>query len=61
MTIADFKRRSINLDDGSYNRGKLLARKKVISLSALLRLLIYAAYEQQEEISQQPDVGRSCS
>jgi hypothetical protein len=35
-----FKRRSINLDENSYQRGKLLAREKAVSLSALLRILI---------------------
>jgi hypothetical protein len=39
-----YKRRSINLDDKSYKRGKLLAKSQTVSLSALLRLLINGAY-----------------
>ena len=39
-----FKRRSINLDENSYQRGKLLAQEKAVSLSALLRILISDAY-----------------
>jgi hypothetical protein len=34
------------LDDETYTRGRLLARSKTVSLSALLRLLINGAYEQ---------------
>ena len=46
MTSTTYKRRSINLDDRTYKRGKLLAKSQTVSLSALLRLLINGAYEQ---------------
>ena len=46
MTSTIYKRRSINLDDRTYSRGKLLAKSQTVSLSALLRLLINGAYEQ---------------
>jgi hypothetical protein len=44
MTSTIYKRRSINLDDRTYKRGKLLAKSQTVSLSALLRLLINGAY-----------------
>jgi hypothetical protein len=44
MSSTIYKRRSINLDDKTYKRGKLLAESKTVSLSALLRLLINGAY-----------------
>jgi hypothetical protein len=50
-----YKRRSINLDDKTYKRGKLLAKNQTVSLSALLRLLINGAYEQFPEIARQQD------
>ena len=46
MTITIFRRRSINLDDRTHERGKLLAKNKAVSLSALLRLIINEAYKQ---------------
>jgi hypothetical protein len=55
MTSTIYKRRSINLDDGTYSWGKLLAKSQTVSLSALLRLLINGAYEQFPEIAQQQD------
>ena len=60
MTSTIYKRRSINLDDRTYKRGKLLAKSQTVSLSALLRLLINGAYEQFPEISGQQDSSRSC-
>jgi hypothetical protein len=58
MTSTIYKRRSINLDDRTYSRGKLLAKSQTVSLSALLRLLINGAYEQSPGIAQQQDGGR---
>jgi len=55
-----FKRRSINLDENSYQRGKLLAQEKALSLSALLRILINDAYHCHVNIRQQQDGSRSC-
>jgi hypothetical protein len=60
MTITIYKRRSINLDDRTYERAQLLAKSQTVSLSALLRLLINGAYEQFPEIAQQQDGSRSC-
>jgi hypothetical protein len=51
-----YKRRSINLDDETYKRGRLLAKSQTVSLSALLRLLINGTYEQCRDIIQQQDV-----
>ena len=55
-----YKRRSINLDDRTYKRGKLLAKSQTVSLSALIRLLINGAYEQYPDLLQQQDGSRSC-
>ena len=60
MTSTIYKRRSINLDDRTYTRGKLLAKSQTVSLSALLRLLINRAYEQFPGIARQQDGSRSC-
>jgi hypothetical protein len=60
MTISQFKRYSINLDNSSYDRGKLLARKKALSLSALLRVFINDAYDRHIEHQRQQDGSRSC-
>ena len=60
MTSTIYKRRSINLDDRTYKRGKLLAKSQTVSLSALLRLLINGAYEQFPEIAPQQDGSRPC-
>ena len=46
MASTTYKRRSINLDDRTYKRGKLLAKSQTVSLSALLRMLINGAYGQ---------------
>jgi hypothetical protein len=51
-----YKRRSINLDDETYKRGRVLAKSQTVSLSALLRLLINGTYEQCPDIIQQQDV-----
>jgi hypothetical protein len=53
MTITMFK---INLDDKTSKRRKLLAKRRGVSLSALLRLIINEAYEQWG----QQDGSRSC-
>ena len=60
MSSTIYKRRSINLDDKTYKRGKLLAKSQTVSLSALLRLLINGAYEQYPDLLQQQDGSRSC-
>jgi hypothetical protein len=60
MASTTYKRRSINLDDKTYKRGKLLAKGQTVSLSALLRLLINGAYEQFRGIARQQDGSRSC-
>jgi hypothetical protein len=60
MTCTIYKRRSINLDDRTYERAQLLAKSQTVSLSAMLRLLINGAYEQFPEIAQQQDGSRSC-
>jgi hypothetical protein len=60
MNSTIYKRRSINLDDRTYKRGKLLAKSQTVSLSALLRLLINGAYEQCPDILQQQDGSPSC-
>ena len=44
MTEPIYKRRSINFDDKTYKIGKLLAKNKAVSLSALVRLMINDAY-----------------
>jgi hypothetical protein len=46
MTLSRYKRYSINLDDSSHQRCKLLAEKMAISISGLLRIIINKAYEQ---------------
>jgi predicted DNA-binding ribbon-helix-helix protein len=48
MTNRRYKRRSINLDDVSYNRCKEIADSMKVSVSAVLRLLIKEIYEQHE-------------
>jgi len=55
-----FKRRSINLDENSYQRGKLLAQEKALPLSALLRILINEAVEHYQTIIRKQDGSRSC-
>jgi hypothetical protein len=60
MTTTTFKRRSINLDDKTYKIGKLLASRKALSLSALLRLMIIDAYDQFPANTQPQDSSRSC-
>jgi hypothetical protein len=40
-----YTRRSINLDDTSHDRCKLLAENMAISISGLLRIIIKQAYE----------------
>ena len=60
MTSTIYKRRSINLDDKTYKRGKLLAKSETVSLSALLRLLINGAYEQFPGIAREQDGTRFC-
>jgi hypothetical protein len=60
MTMPIYKRRSINLDDKTYKIGKLLASKKAVSLSALVRLMINDAYEQFPGNTQPQDSSRSC-
>jgi hypothetical protein len=60
MTTTTFKRRSINLDDNSHNRGKVLAKKKAVSLSAVLRIIINEAFEEQERIWRKQESSRSC-
>jgi hypothetical protein len=55
-----FKRRSINLDKSSYQRGKLLAQKKAVSLSALLRIIINEAFDRHQTIIRRQDGSRSC-
>jgi hypothetical protein len=54
-----YTRRSINLDDTSHDRCKLLAENMAISISGLLRIIINQAYEQQI-ISEKQDDSRSC-
>ena len=54
-----YTRRSINLDDNSHDRCKLLAEKMAISISGLLRIIIKQAYEQYV-ISEKQDDSRSC-
>jgi hypothetical protein len=61
MTNTYFKRRSINLDDTSFNRGRFLAEQKAISLSALLRIFINEAFDHHTELQQQRDSSRSRS
>ena len=60
MTEPIYKRRSINLDDKTYKIGKLLAKDKAVSLSALLRLMINDAYDQFPGNTQRQDSSRSC-
>jgi len=55
-----FKRRSINLDENSYQRGILLAQEKALSLSAMLRILINDVYRCHVNIQQLQDGSRSC-
>jgi hypothetical protein len=50
-----FKRRSINLDKNSYQRGILLAQEQALSLFALLK-----AFEHYQTIIRKQDGGRSC-
>ena len=48
MTTGQFKRHSINLDDISHDRCKILAHELSTSISGLLRLLVKDAYEDHE-------------
>jgi macrodomain Ter protein organizer (MatP/YcbG family) len=59
MKNKHFKRRSVNLDDASFNRGKLLAEQKAISLSALIRILINDAYDQYAQPQQKRESSQS--
>ena len=54
MVSTIYKRRSINLDDRTYKRGKLLAKSQTVSLSALLRLLINGAYSSSSGVELVP-------
>jgi hypothetical protein len=54
-----YTRRSINLDDNSHTRCKVLAEQMAISVSGLLRIIIKQAYERQM-ISEKQDDSRSC-
>jgi len=60
MKNALFKRRSINLDENSHQRGKQLVQEKALSLSALLRVLINEAFEHYQTIIRKQDGSRSC-
>jgi hypothetical protein len=60
MTVPRFKRRSINLDDISHDRCKVLAQELSTSISGLLRLLVRDAYETHRPISEKQESSQAC-
>jgi hypothetical protein len=63
MTTARFKRHSINLDDISHDRCKVLAQELSTSVSGLLRLLVKDAYENnqhEEDVTEKQESSQSC-
>ena len=58
--VARFKRHSINLDDISHDRCKVLAQDLSTSISGLLRLLVKNAYEGHWQISKKQESDQSC-
>jgi hypothetical protein len=62
MTPSRFKRHSINLDDISHDRCKVLAQELSTSVSGLLRLLVKDAYEnnRHEHIPEKQESSQSC-
>jgi hypothetical protein len=59
-TPTRFKRHSINLDDISHDRCKVLAQELSTSISRLLRLLVKDAYEDQQHIAKTQERSRTC-
>jgi hypothetical protein len=57
-TATRFKRHSINLDDVSHNRCKILAQALSTSISGLLRLLVKDAFERQPQILEKQESRR---
>jgi hypothetical protein len=58
MTPIRFKRYSINLDDVSHDRCKVLAQDLSTSISGLLRLLVKDAFERQAQILEKQESSR---
>jgi hypothetical protein len=59
-SVTRFKRHSINLDDISHNRCKLLAQDLSTSISGLLRLLVKNAYEDHRHTLEKQESDQSC-
>jgi hypothetical protein len=60
MTPTRFKRHSINLDDISHDRCKVLAQELSTSISGLLRLLVKDAYEHQQHVAEKQESSQAC-
>jgi hypothetical protein len=60
MAVPRFKRHSINLDDISHDRCKILAQELSTSISGLLRLLVRNAYESQRHIFEKQESSQTC-
>lgn len=52
MTVNNFKRKSVSLDDVSVDRCKLLAKDLYTSMSGLLRLIIKNAFDEYQRITE---------
>jgi hypothetical protein len=59
MTTARFKRYSINFDDISHDRCKVLAQELSTSISGLLRLLVKDAFEDHNHICEKQESSQS--
>ena len=57
--VSRFKRHSINLDDISHDRCKVLAQDLSTSISGLLRLLVKNAYEESRRIPENQESDQS--
>jgi hypothetical protein len=60
MTTTRFKRYSINFDDISHDRCKILAQELSTSISGLLRLLVKDAFEDHKHIYEKQESSQSC-
>jgi len=60
MTTTRFKRYSINFDDISHDRCKVLAQGLSTSISGLLRLLVKDAFEDHKHICEKQESSQSC-
>ena len=60
MTTTRFRRYSINFDDISHDRCKVLAQELSTSISGLLRLLVKDAFEDHKHIREKQESSQSC-